>query len=116
LESAKKYYEDALNRDAENFDVNYALGALYYNKAASFTPALNEAAEDFSAAGTKKYEEIQAKMAENFDLALPYFLKADSLNDQDQNTLVALKEIMVRKDEFEKSNEYKARLEALGIE
>lgn len=113
MNSAKQYYEDALTRDADNFDINYALGALYYNKAASYTPALNAAAEDFSAAGTKKYDEIKGQMSENFDLALPFFLKADSVNDQDRNTLIALKEIYVRKDDFTKSDEYKARLEAL---
>jgi len=113
FENSLKYYKEALVADQGNFDVNYALGALYYNKAASLTGALNEAANDFSAAGTKKYDEIKAMMSENFNLALPYFLKADEANSKDRNTLIALKEIMVRTDNFEKSNEYKERLEAL---
>lgn len=113
FEGSLKYYKQALEADPNSFDVNYAIGALYYNKAANMTNALNEAANDFSAAGTKRYDEIKAQMAENFNLALPYFLKADEINDKDRNTLIALKEIMVRTDNFDKSNIYKERLEAL---
>ena len=111
--SALDYYIMAAETDTENFDINYSLGALYYNKAASFTPALNAAAEDFTVEGNKRYDKIQAEMAGYFDKALPYFLKADELNDKDRNTLIALKEIYVRKDMFDKSNEYKDRLESL---
>lgn len=107
------YYKMALEKDPENFDLNYSLGALFYNKAAGLTAALNEVANDFSAAGTKKYDEIKTQMTGLFDQALPYFLKADSLNNADRNTLIALKEIYARKDNFEKSNAYKAKLEAL---
>ena len=77
------------------------------------TSALNEVANDFSSEGTKKYEAIKTEMASLFEEALPYFLKADELNGQDRNTLIALKEIFARKDDFEKSNAYKDRLESL---
>ena len=113
FEEALGYYTQAAETDTENFDINYSLGALYYNKAASFTPALNEAAEDFSVEGNKRYDKIQAEMAGYFDRALPYFLKADELNGKDRNTLIALKEIYVRKNMFDKSNEYKDRLDSL---
>ncbi|MFT4567762.1 MAG: tetratricopeptide (TPR) repeat protein [Saprospiraceae bacterium] len=113
FDGSLKYYKEALAADENNFDVNYALGALYYNKAASFTNALNDAANDFTAAGTTKYDLIKAEMSENFNEALPYFLKADEADGKDRNTLIALKEIMVRTDKFDKSNEYKERLESL---
>jgi tetratricopeptide (TPR) repeat protein len=110
---ALKYYNKALVSVPEDFDLNYSIGALYYNKAAGFTPALNEVANDFSKEGEKKYEALKAKMASLFDQALPYFLKADSIDGSSKNTLIALKEIYARKDEFAKSNEYKERLENL---
>ncbi len=113
FESAFSYYSRALENTPEDFDLNYSVGALYYNKAAGMTPALNAVAEDFSKEGEAKYNEIKNQMAGLFDQALPYFLKADSINGEDRNTLIALKEIMARKDEFEKSNTYKERLEAL---
>jgi hypothetical protein len=45
---------------------------------------------------------------------LPYFLKAEKLNDKDKNTLIALKEIHARLNQLDKSNAYKARLDALN--
>lgn len=110
---ALKYYNEALKTVPDDFDLNYSIGALYYNKAAGYTASLNEVANDFSKAGEKKYEEIKATMASLFDQALPYFLKADSVDGSSRNTLIALKEIYARKDEFAKSNEYKERLENL---
>ncbi len=113
FEKAYAYYKRALENDADNFDINYSVGALFYNRAAALTPALNEAANDFSAAGNKKYDAIKDEMAGFFDKALPYFLKADALKNDDRNTLIALKEIYVRKNMIEKSNDYKLRLENL---
>lgn len=114
FDQALGHYNNALNTDPENFDINYSIGALYYNKAASYTAALTEAANDFSAAGNKKYDEIKETMGGYFDQALPYFLKSDEIDSNDRNTLIALKEIYVRKDMFDKSEEYKARLEAIA--
>ncbi len=48
-----------------------------------------------------------------FEKALPYFLKADDLNPKDFNTILALKESYAKKDDFENSNKYKSRLEAM---
>ena len=111
--NAIQYYTDALNKNPENFDLNYSMGALHYNRAATLTDDLNKLADDFSAAGQKKYDEIKDQMASFFDKALPYFLKADGINGEDRNTLIALKEILARKDDFEGSDKYKERLEAL---
>ena len=113
FETSMKYYDMAIGAEPENFDANYSLGALYYNKAATFTEPLNEAANDLSAAGTKKYDALKEEMQGYFEKALPYFLKCDELNGTDRNTLIALKEIFVRKDMYDKSNEYKVRLESL---
>lgn len=113
FEKSLNYYTRAAESDPENFDVNYSIGALYYNKAASYTEALNEAANDLSVEGNKRYDAIKIEMAGYFEKALPYFLKADQINNSDKNTLIALKEIYVRKDMYDKSDEYKKRLENL---
>ncbi len=111
---AKDWFEKALAKQPENFDALYSLGALYYNKAATFTSPLNELANDFSAEGNKKYDALKAKMDGLFDQAFPYFLSAEKLNPEDNNTLLAIKEMYARKGDLEKSNEYKARIEALN--
>ena len=110
---AKLYYSQALEKDTTNFDAVYSQGALYYNKAASLTGAINELANDFSAAGTKKYDNLKAEMDGFFSQAMPYFLKAEGMNGKDLNTLIALKEINARNNELEKVAEYKAKIEAI---
>ena len=110
---ASEYYSNSLNGNPENFDLNYSMGALHYNRAATLTDDLNALADDFSSAGVKKYDGIKDQMASYFDKALPYFLKADTINSKDRNTLIALKEILVRKDDFAGSEAYKVRLESL---
>ncbi len=111
-EGAKKYYEQALAKDENNFDATYSLGAMYYNQAAGMTEEINKYANDFSKAGMKKYDEAKAGMDALFDQALPFFLKAESINGKDINTLVALKEIFARKNQLDKAEAYKGKIEA----
>ncbi len=111
---AYDYYNQALAIDAKNFDATYSIGALYYNKAASYTDKINELSNDFSAAGTKKYDAMKVEMDGQFAKAKPYFITAEQLNPKDGNALIALKEIYARSNDFEKVAEYKAKIEALG--
>jgi tetratricopeptide (TPR) repeat protein len=113
FDNAMKYYTDALVKDTTNFDAVYSQGALFYNKAASLTAAINELANDFSAAGTKKYDTLKAEMDGYFNQAMPYFLKAEGMNGSDLNTLIALKEIYARSNEMEKVTEYKTKIEVV---
>jgi hypothetical protein len=112
---AFKYFNTALEKDPKNFDATYSLGALYYNKAASMVSQLNAVSNDFSAAGTKKYNAIKEEMDAIFKQALPYFVKAEELDAKDTNTMIALKEIYARTNQLEKANEYKKKLEAAGM-
>ena len=104
-------YEKVLERDPENFDAKYSVGALYYNKAANYVEELNELAADFSTEGMKKYDALKAEMDGIFQQSLPYFLEAEKLNATDMNTLIALKEIHARLNELEISEAYKVKLE-----
>lgn len=107
------YYKQALAKDPTNFDAAYSQGALYYNKAAGLTSRINSLSEDYSSEGLKKYEALKAEMEGLFDTALPFFLAAEKINDKEPNVLIALKEIFAKKGDFEKSQSYKERLEAL---
>jgi tetratricopeptide (TPR) repeat protein len=111
---ALDYYSQAIVKNPKNFDANYGSGALYYNKAASMTSRLNEVSNDFTSAGTKKFNAIKAEMDGYFKQALPYFLKAESIEPKDQNTMIALKEIYAREGNLEKSIEYKSKIEKSG--
>lgn len=110
---AMKYYTMAVDKDPSNFDAVYSQGALYYNKAASYTDRINELANDFSAAGTKKYDALKGEMDGLFGQALPFFEKAEGINSKDLNTLIALKEIYARQNKMDKMGEYKGKIETL---
>ncbi|HRG69396.1 MAG: hypothetical protein JNL65_09185 [Saprospiraceae bacterium] len=111
---AEKYYKEALTIAASDFNSLYSLGALYYNKAALISKEANKLSSDYSKEGTRKYNEKKAEMESYFDKALPYFEQAEKIEPKDKNTLIALKEIFAKKSQFDKSNAYKSKLEALG--
>lgn len=111
---AKDWYQKAVEIDSNAFEALYSLGALYYNKAAAMTEEINTYANDFSAEGGKKYDALKAEMDGLFDKAFPYFRASEAANPNDLNTLIAIKEIYARRGEFEKSNDYKSKIEALS--
>lgn len=112
--NALKSYNTASEKQPENFDAQYNIGAMYYNKAAAYVDKLNDLASDLSAAGMKKYDATKIEMDDLFKQALPYFEKAEMLKEGDSNTIIALKEIYARMNNLEKSNEYKAKYDALN--
>ncbi len=108
---AQTYYEQALALDPKNFDAIYSMGAALYNKAAGMTTDLNKLQDDYSDAGTKKYDALKAKMNDYFAQALPYFQRAEALNPNDRNTLTAIREIFVRQGKLDMGEEFKKRVE-----
>lgn len=111
--NAESLFMQATTKDAKNADAYYGLGAFYYNVAAKMTTILNKLADDYSKEGTKKYDAIKAEVFALFDKSLPSFKMSESLNPNDKNCLIALKEIYARKGDFDTSNEFKKRLEVL---
>ncbi len=111
FEMAKLNYSKGLLKNPDHLDANYSLGALYFNKAAIRTQEMNALPEDFSSAGLKKMEVIKNEVIALFDLALPYFQKAESVDPNDMNTLIALNEIYARKDDEVLSPAIKTRLD-----
>ncbi len=110
---ALHYFSEALKVDDSSHEAYYSLGALHYNKAASLTDIINKLADDYTKEGTKKYETIKKQMDDLFEQALPYFLKSHSLNPNDLNSMIALREIYARSNEFEKVEEMKIKIEAI---
>lgn len=110
---AYKNYETAVQKDPKNVDAHYSMGALYFNKAALVTQEMLKLNDDLSKAAMKKYDELKKESVELFNQALPHFKKAESLNANDSNTLIALKEIYARIDDIAKSKEFKERLDTV---
>ncbi len=114
FDEAMNYYTQALEKDENNFDVNYSIGQLYYNKAAAQVTVINELSADITPAGMKKYDAKKLEMDALFKEALPYFQKAETINDTDLNTVIALKEIYARLNQLDKSAVYKKKYDELS--
>jgi tetratricopeptide (TPR) repeat protein len=110
FDQAMKYYNQATEKDAKNTDAIYAMGAMYYNKAAILTQELIALPD--TPEGNKKYKVMKDEVNKLFDQALPFFQKAESLDPNDTNTLQALTEIYVRKED-DLGLEFKKRLEVV---
>jgi len=110
---AKKTYSDALAKNPNQLDANYSLGALYYNKAAARTQDMNALPEDFSSDGLAKMKVIRDEVMGLFEKALPFFQKAESIDPNDLNTLIALNEIYAREDDEKMSPVIKKRLDVV---
>lgn len=105
------YYEQATEVKPDYSDAIYSIGALYYNKAAFYTEEMNALAEDYSKAGTEKYNKKKEQVESMFAQALPYLKRVESIDPGDRNTLIALKEIYARQNDFDMSGIFKERLE-----
>jgi predicted Zn-dependent protease len=105
------WYKKTLEKDPKNADAMYSIGAYYYNKAAKISAEIKKVESDMSKAGQKKYDELTKSMLAEFDVALPYFQKSEALDANNQNALIALKEIYARKNDMTLTKEFKTRLE-----
>ena len=106
------YYDEVIDRDPTNVDATYSIGSLYFNKAVKYANEMNNLTT--SKADQARYDELNGEIKKLFEQALPYFEKAEKMDPDDRNTLIALKEIYARQNDFEKSKMYKERLEAMG--
>ena len=110
FDMAKSNYNTALEKQPDFSDAIYSLGALYYNQAAAKTREMN----DLPMNETKRFNELKGEVDALFEEALPYFKKAEKLNPNDLNTIIALREIYARKNDYETSGEFKKRYETIS--
>jgi len=111
FDGALEYFQKALELKPDMFDAIYSLGSLYFNEAVEIVKKmqlLGMTKED-----QKKYEEYKKQSDDLFNKALPYFKKAEAMDPNDTNTLIALTEIFARTNDFEKSTEFKKRLQVV---
>lgn len=105
-ENAIANYKKGIELNADFFDANYNLGAVYYNTAVSHYTVAN----DIPASDQKGYDAEIEKAKVQLKLALPFLEKAYELNDADFATIQSLKEIYVRLQMYDKSKLMKERL------
>ena len=104
---AEQTYKQVIALDTNNWSGNYNLAMLYYNYGVDIINAMDVSSDIIV------IENIQDQAKELFKKALPYALKAYSLNPKRREVLVCLQGIYFSLYEFEKSDEFKAKVEEL---
>jgi hypothetical protein len=102
-------FNKVLEFDDLNLKANYNLGVLYYNKALSMIANL-----DYDDIDIIAISELEDRSIQLFKIALPYLQRAYQINPYDINTLEGLSGIYFSLRDFEKSNQFKAKVEELS--
>ena len=107
---AEEKYKYVITLDTNNWGANYNLAMLHYNYGADLINNMS-VTEDIIEAGliTDESKDLLKK-------ALPYAQKAYALKPKKREVLVCLQGIYFALYEFERSDEFKAKVELLGPE
>jgi len=105
-QAASSSYNEALRIKPDFFDAIFNLGTMPYNQAADLIKQMNELGLDEQA----KYDALKSKSNEYFRKALPFFTKALEINKGDRNTLIALREIYARLENYTELKKIKGLL------
>jgi tetratricopeptide (TPR) repeat protein len=106
---AEKSYRDALAINPNYFDAYFNLGALFVNQAAAIMAEANQLPIEEA----EKYDKLKAQADEYLKKAQPELEKALQVKPEDLNTLVSLKQIYSRTNQYEKLKEVNSRIEKL---
>ena len=108
FDSAIDYFNQAIEIEPKSFDAQYSIGSMYFNKAVEIYKKMGGLG--MSKEDQKKYEAYKEEADKLMATSLPFFKKAESINPNDMNTLIALSEVFARTNDFEKSKAFKDRL------
>ena len=97
----------AIELNPSSFGANYNLGAMYFNAAAETINKANATSNNNTYRKLKKQAELL------FAKALPFMEAAHSLDANDENTMISLKQLYYRNGDYAKSEEIKKKLESL---
>ncbi len=108
LMGAKMAYEKILAMDSTNSKANYNLAVLFYNEAVNM---INEL--DYDEVDLVAFSQIEDKSIVLFKQSLPFMEKAYQQNPNDRNTIEGLAGIYFSLRDYDKSNEYKEKLNSI---
>ena len=108
LQKAKATYSHVLVLDENNLSANYNIGIIYYNQAVDIILNLEYDVDLI------KLSETQDNCIELFKQSLPYMEVAISVEPDNVNTLEGLAGIYYSLNEFDKSDEYKSKIEQIS--
>ncbi len=110
---AEEAYKKGLAISPNNYELNFNLGAMYFNQAAEMNNQANKLTDN------NEYAKAKVKFDQKFHEAEPFLLKALENNPKKteddmsihQGTLNSLKQLYAKTGETEKYNKIKAQLE-----
>ncbi len=108
---AEKSYRDALAINPNYFDAYFNLGALFVNQAAK----IMEQANELPLEAVDQYDKLKAQADEYLKKAQPELEKALQVKPEDLNTLVSLKQIYSRTNQYEKLKQVNERIDKLTV-
>ncbi len=114
FEEAKKNYEAALKIDPQYFEAQLYLAKLMYKDALEIKVAMSNLG--ISAEDKKKRFELDGKLVEKLELALPYWERAEKINPDDQEVLDTLYSIYTDLDLQPQLKRVREREKELGME
>ena len=99
LDEAIIDYKKSIELNPDNFNSNYNLVALFFNRGVELRNEANNSSSD------KLYNKLKKESEVFFDDALPFLETSLSLDPNDKNTLLSLKQLYYLKGDYKKSKE-----------
>ena len=99
LDEAIIDYKKSIELNPDNFNSNYNLGALFFNRGVELRNEANNSSSD------KLYNKLKKESEVFFDDALPFLETSLSLDPNDKNTLLSLKQLYYLRGDYKKSKE-----------
>jgi len=109
IAKAKENYLKAIEFKPDFADACYNLGAVFFNEGVDRIKKANELPIE----AATEYEKLRAEAKDLFSQALPHFEKVLTINKDDFNSMVALKEIYAKLNMNEKADQMKTKIDAL---
>ncbi len=110
-QKAEESYLKSIELKPDNFDANYNLAVLHFNRGVEFIKKANDLSLDEY---QKKGKAIKDQSKSHLEAALPYLLKAHEIKPDDAQTVEIIQTIYAELGQTAKSNEYKQKLDAMG--
>ncbi len=105
MTKAEDAYRKGLQINPNSFELNYNLGAIYFNQAAEMANAANNLKSN------AEFEKAKLRYISKFQEAQPYLEKALEIAPNDKSTLISLRQLYLQTSQTEKYNKVKSALD-----
>jgi tetratricopeptide (TPR) repeat protein len=105
MTKAEQAYMKGIEVNPSSFELNYNLGAIYFNQAAELANTAN------NIKSVTEYDKAKLRYISKFQDAQPYLERALELSPNDRSTLISLRQLYLQTNQTEKYNKVKSILD-----